>query len=149
MCFMIILLRIIKLQAITHRGGMFDAHKVIIPRACFGNHVKPLKSVTQKKLDLLIVCWGISCGVSTAVLVLSAPLITTWRELVRCQRARPGCKRARQDYTSLSVPRSVCLQHTCVRDDIGCGELWSFVRLCMQPTQRLEILQIVMFRQRR
>lgn len=72
-------------------------------------HVESKEAVAKKHLDLLVVSWEISMWVASGVLVATAPLITTWCQLVRCQRARPWGKAACQNDALLAIPLFVVL----------------------------------------
>ena len=108
--FTVVLPWVSQLQTVSHAWAVLDALEIVVPAANIWHHVEAHEPVTEQHLHLLIVRRQVACWVA-AVLVLPAPLIPSWGELVGCQGAATWSEAACDDDAALSIPALVALQH--------------------------------------
>lgn len=81
-------------------------------------HVEPKETVTQKHLDLLVVCREIAMRVASCILVHSSPFITRRSELICSERAGTRSEAACQYNALLPIPLLVVLKDPCMAGQI-------------------------------
>ena len=144
----IVLLGICELEAILHGLAVLHSHEVVVPRAVVGHHVEAHEAVRQQHLHLLVVSREVPVRVGAVVLVLAAPLIALRGELVGCEGARARREGAGNQHATLAVPGLVCLQELGVRCDVLGTHLRELVWLCVYPSERLEVPEVLVLGQR-
>mmetsp|Transcript_21771 Transcript_21771/g.52020 ORF Transcript_21771/g.52020 Transcript_21771/m.52020 type:complete len:264 (-) Transcript_21771:6449-7240(-) len=136
-------------QPILHCLAVLHSHEVVVPGARVGHHVEAHEPVRKKHLHLLVVSWQVPVRVGAVVLVLAAPLVALWSELVGRERARTRRKGARDEDATLAVPGLVSLEQLGMRGHVLRAHLGQLVGLRVHPPERLEVAQVLVLREGR
>lgn len=105
---------ICQLQAILHRGGVLDPHKIVVPTSQVRNHIESHEPVTQQHLSTLIMCRQVSLWIPSDILVLPSPFISSRGQLVCRQGTGSRCKTACDQDTTLAIPLIEHLEELCM-----------------------------------
>mmetsp|Transcript_889 Transcript_889/g.2134 ORF Transcript_889/g.2134 Transcript_889/m.2134 type:complete len:262 (-) Transcript_889:6456-7241(-) len=130
-------------QAIFHGDIVLLSHEVVVPYAVVRHHEKAKENVTQEHLHLLSVRGQEAGWVCSRVLVRLAPLEALWGNAVGCQGATARGEAARDDDGLVCQPGLVVGEHPRMECDVLRAQVRLLVWLCVDPTQRLEVPQMV------